>query len=286
MKVSIEFLTRRGIDEARLTVELLLAFALNCPRLQLYTRHDLPLSEDELNRFRSLVKRRLANEPVQYITGEAHFMGMQFAVDQRVLIPRPETETLVEQLIVWSKDQNVGHPLRLLDVGTGSGNIAVACAKFVPALHVVATDVNPVALDVARQNAEQHGVTDKIECVEWDMMRDPPAPWRSSFNAVVSNPPYIPLAEWESLEPLIRDFEPQRALTDGGDGLTFHRRLASIALGLLDGRGPLLLEVADGQANEVRRIMKELGADPVTVIEDLSRVPRVVSGIFSRERLQ
>jgi len=286
MKVSIDFLSRKGIDEARLTVELLLAHSLGWPRLKLYTDHDLPLSEDELQRFRATIRRRLANEPVQYIVGEAHFMGLEFKVDERVLIPRPETETLVEQVILWSKNEGKGTSLRMLDVGTGSGNIGISCAKFIPGLQVTSVDANSGALDVTRRNAELHNLHDRVRTHEWDMTHDVPAPFYRSFDIVVSNPPYVPLVEWEHLDPHVREAEPQRALTDGGDGFIYHTRLASIALDLLETAGPLMLEVGDTQAKEVSRLMKSAGANHVSVIDDLSRVPRVVVGTFSIGSLQ
>ncbi len=286
MKVSIDYLTRKGIDEARLTVELLLSHALEWPRLRLYTHHDLPLAEDELQRFRSLLRRRLSQEPVQYIIGEAHFMGLQFHVDERVLIPRPETETLVEQVILWCKEQETGRVLRLLDIGTGSGNIALSCAKFVKDLHVTCVDNNAGPLDVAWTNAERHGVRDRVVVREWDMTQEVPVELRHSFDIVVSNPPYVPLAEWEHLLPHVRDAEPQRALTDGGDGFHFHRRIVGLAFDLLAVDGPVMLEVGDSQADEVARIMKQAGAMSVLVTEDLSRVPRIVTGHFSKASLQ
>lgn len=286
MKVSIDYLVRKGLDEARLTVELLLAHALDWPRIKLYTDHDLPLSDEEIAKFRSFLKRRLSNEPVQYITGEAHFMGLPFHVDDRVLIPRPETETLVEQVILWSKDLEEGATMRMLDVGTGSGNISVACAKFIRGLDVTCVDVNSGALDVTKMNADRHGVLDRITLQEWDMSSAVPDTLRHAFEIVVSNPPYVPLAEWEHLMPHVRDAEPQRALTDGGDGLSYYRRLISIAHDLLDVAGPLVVEVGDRQADEVSRMMKEGGAGRVSVIEDLSRVPRIVAGYFSQASLQ
>jgi len=286
MKVSIDYLARKGIDEARLTVELLLSHALEWPRLKLYTDHDLPLSDKERDRYKNLLRRRVSNEPVQYITGEAHFMGLKFHVDDRVLIPRPETETLVEQVILWSKERSRDRPLRVLDIGTGSGNIAVSSAKFVPNMHVTCVDVHQGALDITLRNAEKHGVQDRISTIEWDMNRDVPEKLQHAFDLIVSNPPYVPLVEWEHLAPHVRDAEPQRALTDGADGYTYHRRLASIAFGLLDGAGLLMLEVGDQQAQDVSRIMREAGGTDVVLTEDLARVPRIVTAKFSIAALQ
>jgi len=215
-----------------------------------------------------------------------HFVGLSFKVDPRVLIPRPETETLVEWLMMWAKDQSGELPLRVLDIGTGCGNIAVSVAKFVKHLHVTGVDVNPATLELARMNAADHDVTDRVEFLEWDMFQDPPQWLRSTFDAVVSNPPYIPLAEWESLEPHIRNFEPQRALTDGGDGYACFRRIVLLAPSLLKAGGPVALEVGHDQAGEVMSLCAQVGATNGQVYPDMQGIRRLVTAHFhSSEQL-
>lgn len=284
MRVTIDHLQQRGLDEARLTVELLLAHVLHRPRIELYTGFELPVDQSELDSFRAALLRRLRGEPVQYIVGNAHFMGLSFKVDPRVLIPRPETETLVEWIMMWARDSG-REGLRVLDIGTGCGNIAIASARFVKTMHVVAIDVNPSTLELAKLNAEDHGLTDRVEFLEWNMFDDPPEWLRGSFDAVVSNPPYIPLRVWETLEPHVRNFEPQRALTDGGDGLTCYRRIVELAPVLLKTAGPLAMEVGYDQSAEVMQLCSKARGGQIEVHPDLQHVPRVVTAQFTGVRV-
>ncbi len=276
MRVTIDHLQQRGLDEARLTVELLLAHVLHRPRIELYTGFELPVESKELDAFRAALLRRLRGEPVQYIVGNAHFMGLSFKVDPRVLIPRPETETLVEWIMMWGRER-VADSLRILDIGTGSGNIAVSAARFVKQLRVVGVDVNPSTLELARMNAADHGLTERVDFLEWNMFDDPPQWLRGNFDAIVSNPPYIPLRDWESLEPHVRNFEPQRALTDGGDGLSCYRRIVELAPQLLKAEGPVALEVGHDQATEVMHMFSIAGGEQIEAHPDLQRILRVVT---------
>lgn len=280
MRVTIDHLQQRGLDEARLTVELLLAHVLRRPRIELYTGFELPVQTAELEAFRQVLLRRLRGEPVQYIVGSAHFMGFALKVDPRVLIPRPETETLVEWIMLWAKDQPPDQTLRMLDVGTGSGNIAVAAVKYVKHLQAVGVDVHPGSLELARANVNDHGLADRIEMMEWDLFEPPPEWLRSGFDLVASNPPYIPLVEWETLEPHVRNQEPQRALTDGADGLRCIRRIIEAVPGLLRQSGPLVMEVGHDQAAEVMRLCDEAGATQIRSHRDLQQIERVVSAWF------
>ena len=282
MRVAIEHLQQRGVDESRLSVELLLAEALKCPRIRLYTNFDVPVTAAELGTFRTLMQRRLHGEPVQYIVGSTHFMGLEFRVDPRTLIPRPETETLVEAVIMWANDRQEERPPSLIDIGTGCGNIAVSSAKLVRRLQAVAVDISEPALDVARSNVQLHGVGDHVACRVWDIYSDPPADVLGRFDAVVSNPPYIALVEWEGLQREVRDHEPQRALTDGGDGYRALRRIIDIGPSLLRNGGPVMLEVGDGQAEEIIRVMRRAGYENVIAKPDLQGTYRVVSGTIVR----
>jgi release factor glutamine methyltransferase len=222
------YLSDKGFDESRLTVELLLCHVLRLKRIQLYTSFDKPMTEVELSSFKGLFQRRLQHEPVQYITGSTEFMGLEFVVDRRVLIPRPETEVLVEQVIRYAKEHFPSRPLRILDIGTGSGCIAVSLAALIENASVVAFDKSSDAVDVARINAEKNGVEKKIALSVQDVFRISEADVSSKFNLMVSNPPYIAKTEFEELQPEIREFEPSFAVTDDGDGLSFYRRIAQI----------------------------------------------------------
>ncbi|MFA6542651.1 MAG: peptide chain release factor N(5)-glutamine methyltransferase, partial [Bacteroidota bacterium] len=205
------YLNDRGFDDARLNIELLLSHVLNLQRIRLYTNFDTPLSDDELARFKALLKRRLDHEPLQYILGETEFMGLKFRVDNRVLIPRPETEVLVEQTI---KELQTRYPdsadVRVLEIGTGSGCIAISIAHAIKACHVTAIDCSSDAIIVARQNATLNGVDERIafHCLEYQEQ----AGIDGTFHCIVSNPPYISVNEYSQLSREVKDFEPSVAL--------------------------------------------------------------------------
>ncbi|HWP82685.1 MAG TPA: peptide chain release factor N(5)-glutamine methyltransferase [Bacteroidota bacterium] len=287
MKVCIDLLTKKGIDEARLNVELLLAHALQVPRLYLYTNFDKPLNKSELRTFRELLERRLNREPVQYILGSSTFMGLKFGVDQRVLIPRPETETLVEQALLAVKEVSEKKRVTILDIGTGSGNIAVSVAKFDKECDVVAIDSSAAALEVAVGNAERNEVLDRIVFKEMDVFEPIDQLLLRRFDLVLSNPPYVPEAEYETLAMEIRRFEPQAALVAGKDGLDYCRRIIELAPFLVSDKGQLLIEIGFGQHSMVIELMENAGFSEVVVTPDLQGVPRVISArVPSRTRNQ
>lgn len=278
MKFAINHLQKRGIDEARLNVELLLSHALNCQRIQLYANFDKPLTQDELRAFRTLYERRLNREPVQYIIGTASFMGLQFSVDPRVLIPRPETETLVEQVMLVCNSLPEGTPVSILELGTGSGNIAISLAKFVKNVHVTAIDVSDAALEVAQKNAQRHGVLERISFHQMDVFEPVDQLLLRRFTLLAANPPYVSRDEWEALQPEVRQFEPRVATSDGNDGLEYFRRIIELAPYALSDAGTVLLEVGYGQSEQVLALMTEEGFFDCSIQEDLQGMPRVVIG--------
>jgi release factor glutamine methyltransferase len=278
MKTAIQHLRNHGIPEPRLSVELLLAHALRCQRIELYSRFNRRLAKEELARFRALYERRLAREPVQYIIGKEHFMGLSFQVDRRVLIPRPETETLVEQAMIRCQAFGDEQIISILDVGAGSGNIAVSLAKFVKRSVVTSIDTSEAALDVARQNARNHGVEEKVLFLHLDLFEPIDQLLRRRFHLLVSNPPYISTSEWEHLQPVVRDYEPREALCDGADGYELYRRLIEIAPYLLLDGGTLFLEVGDRMAFPVLSLMHDAGFFDLAVVRDLQGIERVVAG--------
>lgn len=277
-----EYLTKQGVDEARLASEVLLAHAIGRRRIDLYARFDMVPDGESVARFRSLVKRAAAQEPIAYLVGEKEFFSLAFFVTRDVLIPRPETETLVEAVLDHCRAAKVASP-RLLDVGTGCGCIAIAMLKQIEAATVVATDVSAAALDVARRNAERHGVTERFTAVEADRLALPAEVVAGGpFDVIVSNPPYIAVDEMTELDANVRDFEPHVALTDGEDGLAFYRSLRADAKPMLAPDGVIVVEVADGQAQRVIETMCEGG----TFVLRGSRNDRVVGTqrvlLFSR----
>lgn len=278
MKVSIDLLQKKAFDEARLNVELLLAHALKCQRIQLYTGFDKPLSKHEMREFRTLFERRLNREPLQYIVGSAGFMGLQFRVDPRVLIPRPETETLVEQTMLLCNALAGRSRITMLEVGTGSGNIAVSIAKYIKHAFVTSIDISSQAIEVAELNAKVHEVTDRVEFRVLDAYEPVDQILLRRFDLLVSNPPYTSAEEWESLPLEVKKYEPRTATTDGRDGLDFFRRIIELAPYCLSDRGSVVFEVGYGQADAVRRMMSDSGFFNIYVVPDLQNVPRVVIG--------
>ncbi len=272
-----EDVLRKGrIDEPRLTAELLMCHLLGCERIRLYVEFEKILSDGEIDLFVGLVRRRLTHEPLQYITGRTDFMGVGIAVDRRVLIPRPETEILVEEMLGFCRGRGPS-PLKILDVGVGSGNIAVAIAHYHPPAEVIGVDVSAGALDVAGANTREHGLEERIRLVRADILRDGLPFLPASFDAIVSNPPYIPSADMAGLEPEVRLFEPAIATTDGADGLSFFRRLGELATTLLAEDGILMVETAYNQARAVERIFRGSSLRDTRVVCDLSGIERVVS---------
>lgn len=278
MKNAIRHLQTHDVPEPRLSVELLLSHALRCQRIELYTNSDRLLSKQELATFRSLYERRLAREPVQYIVGSAQFMGLRFVVDQRVLIPRPETETLVEQAMMYCDTLDREKIISILDVGSGSGNIAISLAKFVKRCLITSIDNSEPALEVARQNVREHGVEEKVIFQHLDAFEPVDQLLRRRFHLLVSNPPYISPLEWETLQPEVRNYEPREALCDGADGYELYRRLIELAPYLLLEGGAVLVEVGDRMAFTVLSMMHDAGFYNLGVVRDLQGMERVVVG--------
>ncbi len=270
------YLEEKGFEDARLQVERLLAHVLNCDRVGLYLQFDRPLTPEELGSFKVLLKRRLAREPLQYVLGECDFHGIHLKVDHRALIPRPETEQLVDRCL----DLFAGRrPARVLDVGTGSGNIVLALAEAWPEAEFVAVDLSREALALAVENAQALDLANRIRFLEADVFSGEFVERVGrGFDLVVSNPPYVRPEEWSALQPEISRYEPRLALVAGPDGLHFYRRLAAIARGLLKKGGWLAVEIGDDQATNVRAIFEASGLQELATYQDLAGKDRVVIG--------
>ena len=241
---------------------VLLAHVLACDQAALLTHPERLLSPAESDQFESLIKRRLAYEPVQYITGAQEFFGLSFEVTPEVLIPRPETEHLVEAVL------GLADNLHILDVGTGSGAIAVALAHSLPRSRVTAVDLSPAALEVARRNAQRHGVGERVTLLQSDLLA---AVHQTDFDVVVSNPPYV--AEGDVLEPQVARYEPRSALYAGPTGLEIYQRLIPQARHALKPGGWLLLEIGFGQRADLQKLLS--GWTSVSFKDDLQGIPRV-----------
>ena len=262
------FLAARGVESARLEAEVLLADALGSDRGRLYLER--VVSDPVRLRFAELLDRRGRREPLQHLRGRQEFFSRDFVVDPCVLIPRPETERLIE--IVLGLLRPIQRP-RILDVGAGSGVIAVTLALELPSAQVSATEVSVAALEVAKENARRLGVGERIEFRSGDLV----APFAGErFDLVVSNPPYVPTGEIAGLSPEVRDHEPRVALDGGPDGLELYRRLAACVDEVLVERGWLAVEIGFGQGDAVRRMFSRDGSTAVEVERDLAGIERVV----------
>ncbi|MEJ5364700.1 MAG: peptide chain release factor N(5)-glutamine methyltransferase [Desulfosoma sp.] len=273
-----DYFRRKGLDQPRSDAEVLLAHALNLRRVDLYLRYDQPLRPDELARYRALIQRRAAREPTQYITGRQEFWSLELEVSPAVLIPRPETERLVELALEAFSDE----PLRALDLGTGSGAIAVALATERSHWSIIACDISWDALMTARRNAVRHGVNSRIAFVLSDLtaaFRPDPPP----FSLICANPPYIGDAQWAALAPEVARYEPSHALRGGGpDGTAIPIRLLRLAFPLLRPGGILFMEFGKGQERTLPAAARELpGVDSVEVLRDYSDIPRILKVIRS-----
>ncbi|MDZ7780299.1 MAG: peptide chain release factor N(5)-glutamine methyltransferase [Gemmatimonadota bacterium] len=278
---SAEYLRTKGVDRARLDGEHLLAHALGMKRLDLYLQYDRPLAREELDAFRPLLKRRARREPLQYILGHQPFRELDLEVDGRVLIPRPETEVLVGEVLGWVEAREDGGALDALDVGTGSGAIALSLALEGPFRRVVGTDPAPEALELAARNRAAAGLDGKVELragADYEGLEPD-----EQFDVIVSNPPYVARGERAELEPEIVEWEPAIALFAGEDGLDVVRRLVAGAPGRLRPDGLLALEVGSGQVGAVRRMLESAETwKDVEVKADLTGRERVVTAKCSR----
>jgi release factor glutamine methyltransferase len=263
----------RGLGSPRLDAELLAAHAFGLSRVQLYTQFDRPLLAAELATYRELVKRRQAGEPVAYLTGHKEFWSLDLVVDKRVLIPRPDTETAVEEALERLAARTGEGPPRIADVGTGSGAIALALAKNRPEATMFASDVSPDALAVARANAERLGLA--VTFVEGSLAE--PLRALAPFDLLVANLPYVRAGDIAALAPEVRS-EPWLALDGGDDGLALVRALVAAAPALLAPGGALVLEVGQGQTGETAALCRAAGLEDVRVRADLGGIDRVVSG--------
>jgi len=267
LRGATDYLARKGVGTPRLDAELLVGRALGLERIELYTQHDRPLTTVEREAVREVVRRRGRREPLAYVLGDWGFRRLVLATDRRALVPRPETEIVVERCLALLAGREAP---RVLEVGVGSGAIALALADEHPGARVVATDLSTDALALARENAARLGL--EVELVEGDLFAGLEGP----FDLVVSNPPYVGEEELPSLEPEVRDWEPRAAVVDRGQT----RRIAEAAREQLD--GALVLEVHETRADEVARLLAELGYAQVEVTEDLAGRPRVVEGRYRR----
>jgi len=279
LKAAAEFLAGKGVEQPRLVSELLASRLLGCRRLELYIEFDKVLDDKRMAAMRRGVKRVAKGEPVQYVLGQTEFMGHVFKVDSRALIPRPETEVLVDRVVhceaLWSRRQPV-----VIDAGTGSGCVVISLALAKPDALYVAADVSDAAVELARENAQELGVGDKIGFVAGDLsdFADP-----ESVDAIVANLPYVPTTEYEALPVHIREHEPRSALDGGPDGLFVIRQAVQDATIALKPGGFLFLEIGERQGNAVTALFEEAGFGEIAIEKDLADRDRVAHGVLTPE---
>ncbi len=279
LQVTAGYLEGKGIESARLNAERLLADVLGLSRIEIFMQHDRPVLGDELDRYRELVRRRAAGQPLQTILGETEFYSRAFKVEPGVFIPRPETERLVEiaAALVAPGDRSLLEPVAV-EIGTGTGVIAVSLALEVPRLAVWATDLNPAAVDLARRNAHRHGVDGRVTVLEGSRYTPLPARLKGGVDLLVSNPPYIASAEIENLEREVAEHDPRLALDGGADGLVFYRALAAGLGPWLRPGGHLAVEIGADQGQAVPAIFAASGITELQVHKDYADRDRIVTG--------
>ena len=279
-----QILTRAGSESATLDAEVLLGHALALTREQLIVMADSPLGAEPAERFQSLLARRLQREPVAYITGNQEFWSLDFQVTRDVLIPRPETERLIEVALLLAAQLRSEQPLRVLDIGTGSGAIAVSIAKELPSARIYATDISPSALAIARRNATLNGVVERITFLCGDLFAAL-ADHEAQFDLIVANPPYIRRAEIATLKPEVSQWEPRTTLDGGADGLDFYRRIAAYAGHFLAPNGAIALEIGAGMGSEVLPILVQAGLyRDVKIFHDYAGRDRVAVAKVAADR--
>ncbi|MBQ9480274.1 MAG: peptide chain release factor N(5)-glutamine methyltransferase [Selenomonadaceae bacterium] len=272
LRRATEFLTQNGIDEARLDAEVLLAHVLRMRRLYLYVHLDLNLVEEDINIYKNLVHRRAAHVPVAQLIGLKEFMGLEFNITPDVLIPRPETEIMVQMSIEILGP--IKDAITVADIGTGSGSIAVSMLHYLDNVTADATDISKPAIAVARSNAEKFGVGNRLNLFEGNLTE--PLVGRT-YDAILSNPPYIPTAVIDELQPEVSRYEPRLALDGGADGLKYYQRIIDGSVALLKPDGFLALEVGVDQSEPVRKMLEANGQfDPINMIWDLIGIERII----------
>lgn len=272
-------LAARGVRDGRLDAELLLASVLGVNRLELYLQHERRLTDEELDRYRGMVRRRARREPLQYITGTVTFRQLELRVDRRALIPRPETEVLVGLVLDRAREQGAGASARALDIGTGTGAIALSLLAEGGVRSCVATDVSADALALAGENAAALGLADRLELRAGTLWQ--PVVAGERFDVIVSNPPYIATPEGAGLDPEVVDWEPGVALFAGADGLAVVEPIVRGAPDRLAERGLLALEIGETQSQRVAQLARSVGLVEVRIHEDLAGRPRIVTAVLA-----
>lgn len=274
IKLSTDFLEKKGVDSSRANAEILLAEVLQCKRLELYLAFDKPLKENELNTYREFIKKRGMRIPLQYIVGNVEFYGLNLVVNENIFIPRPETELLIEKII---EDLSERSKLRILDIGTGSGNISIALSCNLKNCEILGIDISEKSLEIATMNLKKYPTENKIEFKIFDVLKDD-LKKLEKFDLIVSNPPYISKKDYELLEPELKNYEPTFALTDFEDGISFYKKIISSSEILLNDNGKLFFEMGKDQYNSINSLMIANGFSNINILKDYAGIERIISG--------
>ncbi len=276
IQTASHYLSEKGVENARLNAERIIGKVLDIDRVALYLNFDRPLQAAELKEIKSLLARRGNGEPLQYILKKTEFMSLEFVVDSSVLIPRPETELLVETVLEKCRGKFAGQRISILDIGTGSGCIAISLAHYLPECHVTAVDVSASALATAQVNAQQLQADTRVAFAKLDILSSTiTESFQERFDVIVSNPPYVSKDEYLNLPLEVKNFEPVIALCDQGDGLLYYRRLAATVPDSLTSNGMLAVEIGAAQASAVQGILAAV-FQRVECLQDLNGLDRVI----------
>ena len=274
---STEYLDRKGIESPRANAEILLANILNCKRLELYLMYDKPLRDSELNSYREYLKRRSNYEPIQYITGSVEFYTLELKVTPAVLIPRPETEILVEVIIDSVKKED---ELFILDFGSGCGNISIALAENLPNVHVTGIDISKDAIMIANENLEKYQLNTRVNFVNGDILKFNVNDFLN-YDIIVSNPPYVSQNDYLNVQKEIKNFEPKIAVTDFSDGYKYFVKIITLASEILKSGGKLFFEMGEGQSKKINELLVKNNYKKIYVFKDYQKIDRVISGVKS-----
>ncbi len=275
LQLTTGYFEKKQIESPRLNAELLLSHTLLCRRLDLYLMFDKPVKETELTAYREFVKQRGERVPLQYLVGDVEFYGLKFKTAKGALIPRPETELLVEKCL----EAAVSFPdARILDIGCGSGNIVISLCANLENSSITAIDISEDALSLAVENAKAHILSERISFKKKDVLNEDCADL-GQFDIIVSNPPYVKQADYAALQEEIVKYEPSIAVTDYADGFTFYRRIITLAEKLLNPRGILFFEMARDQTETIMELMRENNFTDIAVYKDLQSIERVIRGV-------
>jgi len=273
-----KFLSERGIESSRLDAEVLLADLLDMERINLYVKYDYPLRNSELKAYRERIKKRAKRIPAAYIIGKKEFMSLEFEINSSVLIPRPETENLVEEVINYCRENDL-EDAQIIDVGTGSGAAAVSLAHYLPDAKIVGADISEAAVKTARKNAEKFDLCERLSMVKSDLLEGFISRDISGIDIIISNPPYISTEEMEELPPEVKN-EPRSALEAGKKGLYYYKKLIPQSEKLLKDGGRIFLEIGSSQAADVKNIFSEKWSQ-IEVIKDYAELDRIISAEFN-----